>query len=216
VIKCVAGLWNGNGEDMNIGVLGGTFDPIHNGHLMMASEARAQLELTEVLFIPAGRPWLKADQQITSAGQRVEMVRLAIAGHPYYKVSTMEVERLGPTYTADTLVELKGKIESGDELFFLVGWDDLEQLPRWREPAQLIYNCFIAAVPRPGYPSPDLKALEERIPGISQRVVLMDKPEIDISASEIRDRVAKGLSIHKLVPEAVEQYIKQQGLYLRE
>ena len=201
---------------MNIGVMGGTFDPIHNGHLVVAEEAKARLELTEVLFIPAGKPWLKADRQITSAGQRVEMVRLAIAGQPYYKVSTIEVERPGPTYTADTLVELKGKIEPGDELFFIVGWDDLEQLPRWREPSQLINNCFIVAVPRPGYSLPVLNSLEESIPGISQRVVIMDKPEIDICASEIRDRVARGLSIHQLVPEAVERYIKQQGLYLRE
>jgi len=201
---------------MNIGVLGGTFDPIHNGHLMMAGEARARLELAEVLFIPAGRPWLKADRQITSAGQRVEMVRLAIAGHSYYKVSTMEVERPGPTYSVDTLAELGKRLEPGDKLFFIVGWGSLEQLPRWREPEKLIKHCFIAAVPRPGYPRPDLKALEERIPGISRRVVLMDKPEIDISASEVRDRVARGLSIHQLVPEAVEVYIKQHGLYLRE
>ena len=201
---------------MNTGVLGGTFDPIHNGHLRVAEEARARLGLTRVLFIPAGKPWLKADRQITSAEHRVEMVRLAIAGNPYYKVSTVEVDRPGPTYSVDTLAGLREQIEPGDELFFIVGWGNLEQLPHWRKPAELIKHCFIAAVSRPGCSRPDLEALEKRIPGISRRVVFVDGPEMDISASEIRDRVARGLSIQRLVPEAVEGYIKQQRLYLGE
>ena len=198
---------------MNIGVMGGTFDPIHNGHILVAEEARARLNLAEVLFIPAGLPWLKPNRTITPAEHRVEMVRLAVADKPYFKLSTMEVERSGPTYTADTLVELREQIAPGDELFFIVGWDDLAQLPQWQKPSQLVKLCFIVAVSRPGYPSPDLKSLEGIIPGLSQRVLLMDKPEVDISASEIRDRVSQGLPISHLVPEPVNRYIKQHKLY---
>ncbi len=199
---------------MNIGVMGGTFDPIHSGHILVAEEARMRLNLTEVLFIPAGQPWLKADRTITRARHRVEMVRLAIADKPYFKLSTMEVDRAGPTYTVDTLVELRGQLKPGDELFLIVGWDDLAQLPRWQKLSHLVQLCFIVVAPRPGYPPPDLKSLEEVVPGLSQRVMLMDKPEVDIRASEIRDRVSRGLSIRHLVPEPVNRYIKQHKLYL--
>ncbi len=199
---------------MNIGVLGGTFDPVHIGHLILAEEVRARLNLAEILFVPAGQPWLKVDSPISPAEHRVEMVRLAIADKPYFKLSTMEIERAGPTYTVDTIAELKARLEAGDELFFILGWDNLAELPLWREPSRLTTMCRLVAVPRLGYPLPDLKALEVSIPGLSQRVTLMDKPEIDISASAIRDRVAQGLSICHLVPEPVERYIKEHKLYL--
>ena len=199
---------------MNIGVLGGTFDPIHMGHLVLAEEVRARLDLAEILFVPAGQPWLKVGSPVSSAGHRVEMVRLAIADRPYFKLSTIEIERAGPTYTVDTIAELKAQLGAGDELFFILGRDNLAELPRWRQPSRLITMCRLVAVPRPGYPLPDLKALEASIPGLSQRVMLMDKPEIDISASAIRDRVARGLSIHHLVPEPVAGYIRQHKLYL--
>ncbi len=199
---------------MNIGVLGGTFDPIHIGHLILAEEVRARLNLAEILFVPAGQPWLKVDSPISPAEHRVEMVRLAIADKPYFKLSTMEIERAGPTYTVDTMAELKAQLGAGDELFFILGWDNLAELPQWRQPSRLIRMCRLVAVPRPDYPLPDLKALEASIPGLSQRVTLMDKPEIDISASAIRNRVARGLSIHHLVPEPVDEYIRQHKLYL--
>ncbi|MBA7558597.1 putative nicotinate-nucleotide adenylyltransferase [subsurface metagenome] len=199
---------------MNIGVLGGTFDPIHIGHLILAEEVRARLNLAEILFVPAGQPWLKVDSPISPAEHRVEMVRLAIADKPYFKLSTMEIERAGPTYTVDTIAELKAQLGAGEELFFILGWDNLAELPQWRQPSRLIRMCRLVAVPRPDYPLPDLKALEASIPGLSQRVTLMDKPEIDISASAIRNRVARGLSIHHLVPEPVDEYIRQHKLYL--
>jgi nicotinate-nucleotide adenylyltransferase len=199
---------------MNIAVLGGTFDPIHIGHLILAEEVGARLNLAEILFVPAGQPWLKVDSPISPAEHRVEMVRLAIADKPYFKLSTMEIERAGPTYTVDTIAELKAQLGTEDELFFILGWDNLAELPRWRQPSRLITMCRLVAVPRPGYPLPNLKALGASIPGLSQRVTLMDKPEIDISASAIRDRVAQGLSIHRLVPEPVERYIKEHKLYL--
>ena len=198
---------------MNIGVLGGTFDPIHNGHLLMAEEARARLNLAVVLFIPAGQPWLKVASPVSAAEHRVQMVRLAIADKPYCKLSAMEIERAGPTYTVDTIAELSSQLGSGDELFFILGQDNLTQLPEWKEPSRLVEMCYLVAVPRPGSSPPDMKALEAAIPGISQRVMLMEKPRVDISASVIRDRVGRGLSIHHLVPEPVSSYIREHGLY---
>ena len=199
---------------MNIGVLGGTFDPIHIGHLILAEEVRARLNLAEILFVAAGQPWLKVDSPILPAEHRVEMVRLAIADKPCFKLSTMEIERAGPTYTVDTIAELKAQFGTEDELFFILGWDNLAELPRWRQPSRLIAMCRLVAVPRPGYPLSDLKALEAVIPGLSKRLIVLDRPEIDISASGIRDRVAQGLSIRHLVPEPVERYIKEHKLYL--
>ena len=199
---------------MNIGVLGGTFDPIHMGHLIVAEEVRARLDLAEVLFVPAGQPWLKANNYISPAEHRVEMVSLAIADKPYFKLSTMEVERVGPSYTIDTIAELQSQLGDRDKIFFILGWDNLVQLPQWREPSRLVKMCQLVAVPRVGYPAPDLNSLEEAIPGLSQSLVLLDTPRIEISASGVRNHVARGLSIHHLVPEPVEKYIRQHQLYI--
>ena len=199
---------------MNIGVMGGTFDPIHNGHLAVAEEVRSRLDLAVLLFVPAGQPWLKMDNPVSPAEYRVHMVRLAIADKPHLKLSTVEIERPGLTYTVDTMAELQAQLGAENDLFFILGWGSLAELPQWKESSRLITMCHLAVVPRPGYPRPDLKALEALIPGLSQRVILMDEPEIDISASDIRDRVARGLSITHLVPEPVESYIKQQKLYM--
>ncbi len=198
---------------MNTGVLGGTFDPVHNGHLLVAEEVRARLSLASTLFIPAGQPWLKADSPVSAAKHRAEMVRLALADKPYFKLSTMELKRAGPSYMVDTIAKLQPKLEAGDELFLILGWDSLARLPEWQEPSRLVEMCYLVAVPRPGFPAPNVKAMEALVPGISQRVMLLKKPVIDISASVIRDRVARGLSIHHLVPEAVNRYIKEHGLY---
>jgi len=199
---------------MNIGILGGTFDPIQLAHLAVAEEVRARLDLAEIIFVPAGRPWLKANSPVAVAEHRAQMVRLAIADKPYFKLSTVEIDRAGPSYSVDTVAELQGQLGAGDELFFILGWDSLAELPLWREPSRLIQMCRLVAVPRPGHSVPDLKKLEADIRGLSQRVILMDKPEIDISATEIRKRVARGLSISHLVPEPVERYIKQNRLYM--
>ena len=198
---------------MNIGVLGGTFDPIHLGHLIIAEETRARLNLAEVVFVPAGQPWLKTNNYVSPAEHRVRMVHLAVADEPYFSLSTMEIERAGPSYTIDTIAQLKSQIGAGDKLFFILGWDNLIQLPRWHEPSRLVQMCSLVPVPRVGYPSPDYNSLEKVIPGLSRSVILLDTPQIEISSSEIRDRVARGLSIHHLVPEPVESYIKQHGLY---
>lgn len=199
---------------MKTGVFGGTFDPVHNGHLAIAGEARVRLNLEEVIFVPAGQPWLKEDREVTPAEHRVEMVRLAIASRPYFRLSVVEVNRAGPSYTVDTIVELLS--QRGDvELYLIMGWDSLAQLPRWREPGRLIKLCRVVAVPRPGSRRPDVEQLEARLPGISQSLTLLDKPEMDISATEIRRRVAQGLPVGHLVPAPVDEYIKKHQLYLK-
>ncbi len=200
---------------MKIGVLGGTFDPIHNGHLAIAEEARALLNLTQVLFVPAGQPRLRETDPVASSEQRVQMVRLALAGKAYFKVSTIEVERAGPSHMVDTIAALQKQLGSKDEFLLILGWDNLTEFPRWIEPSRLIQMCHLVAVPRPGYNQPDLKALETEIPGLSRRVILLDEPRLDISATEIRNRVSRGLSITQLVPPPVAEYIKQHKLYIK-
>ncbi len=199
---------------MNIGVLGGTFDPIHRAHIMVAEETRAQLDLAEVLFVPTAQTPLKEDSSISAAEHRVQMVSLAIADYPYFKLSTIEMDRPGLSYTVDTIARLRDELGTGYELFFIVGWDSLAQFPRWKEPSRLIQMCRLVAVPRPGYLLPDLNSLETVIPGLFKRLIVLDKPKRDISATEIRKRVAQGLSIRHLVPEPVAEYIKQHKLYL--
>jgi nicotinate-nucleotide adenylyltransferase len=200
---------------MNIGVLGGTFDPIHIGHLEVAEEAVARLDLPRILFIPAGQPWLKLNNAnaVSPVQHRLEMVRLGISGYPRFKLSALEIERSGPTYSVDTIAQLHSGLSKGDEIFFILGWDNLMQLPKWHQPERLIEMCRLVAVPRVDFPLPDLSALEKELPGITQRVILFDRPRIDINASEIRTRAAEGKSISEFVPKAVESYIKEHGLY---
>jgi nicotinate-nucleotide adenylyltransferase len=198
---------------MNIGVLGGTFDPVHSGHLVIAEEARLRFGLNKVLFVPAGQPWLKTNSKITAAAHRVEMLKRAIADNAGFELSTMEIDRPGPSYSVDTVAVLQQQSGAGAKVFFLVGWDSLSELPQWKEPARLIQLCKLVAVTRPGFSRPDLKSLEPSIPGITQSVVWLDIPPIDISSSDIRDRVAQGLSIHSLVPDKVESYIAENKLY---
>jgi nicotinate-nucleotide adenylyltransferase len=201
---------------MNIGVLGGTFDPIHIGHLKVAEEAVARLDLPRILFIPAGQPWLKLNNAnaVSPVPHRLAMVRLGISGYPRFKLSTMEIERSGPTYSVDTIAQLHSGLSKGDEIFFILGWDNLMQLPKWHQPERLIELCRLVAVPRVDFPLPDLPALEKELPGISEKVILFDRPRIDINASEVRQRVAQGLSISDFVPKAVESYIKEHRLYV--
>lgn len=198
---------------MSIGVLGGTFDPVHRGHLIIAEEARLKFSLVKVLFVPAGEPWLKTERVITQSTHRLEMVRLAIAERPYFELSTVEVDRPGPSYTVDTVEILRQQLGVEARIFFLLGWDSLAELPRWKEPARLVKLCKLVAVNRPGFSRPDLKALETQVSSITQSVVWLDIPPVDISSSDIRHRVAQGLSIHGLVPDAVEDYIRAHNLY---
>lgn len=137
MIECGVATLSGSGSRVKIGVIGGTFDPVHNGHLGIAEETRNQLALTEILFVPAGKPWLKARLPVSSVEQRVDMVRLAIASSPYCKLSTVEIDRPGPSYTVDTVTELRNQLGAGTELFFILGWDSLAELPQWHQPSRL-------------------------------------------------------------------------------
>jgi nicotinate-nucleotide adenylyltransferase len=196
---------------VNIGVLGGTFDPIHLGHLVVAEEARIKLGLREVLFVPAGQPWLKLDRNITPAAHRVEMVRRAIADNPHFKLCTLEVERPGPSYTVDTLTMLQKQLGSEARFFFILGRDTLAELLLWKEPQKLVQLCRLVVPPRLG--SKDLKHLETAIPGLRDKVIQLDMPVIGISSSEIRQRIAQGLTIRYLVPPPVSEYIQDHKLY---
>jgi nicotinate-nucleotide adenylyltransferase len=196
---------------VNIGVLGGTFDPIHIGHLVVAEEARIKVGFNEVLFVPAGQPWRKLDRNTTPAVHRVEMVRRAIADNPHFKLCTLEVERPGPSYTVDTLTMLRKQLGSKASLFFILGRDTLAELPLWKEPEKLVQLCRLVVAPRLG--SKDLKHLEASIPGLLDKVIQLDMPVIGISSAEIRQRIAQGLSVRYLVPAEVEKYITEQKIY---
>jgi len=206
---------NGRGKAVNIAVLGGTFDPIHNGHLMVADAVASKFD-AHVIFVPAGQPWLKAERRLAPVTDRLEMVRLAICGDKRYSLSTAETERFGPSYTIDTIRQMKEQIMPCDELYFVLGWDSLLGLSRWHEPKALIQMCRLIAVPRIGYGMPDTMTMERLVAGLSKRVVIMDKPEMDISSSAIRERVRTGLPLENLLPQEVGDYIKERRLYLYE
>jgi nicotinate-nucleotide adenylyltransferase len=198
---------------MKLGVLGGTFDPVHAGHIFVAEEARIRLNLDRVLFVPAGNPWLKTDREITPAVHRIEMVRLAIAKHEHFELSTVEVDRGGPSFTVDTVDELRQKTEY-TELYLLLGLDSFVELPLWKDAERLVTLCKLVVVPRYGPNLPELGEVARQLGGMSaENVVTLDSPMIGISSSGIRDRVSRGLPIDYLVPGEVERYIIAHGLY---
>ncbi|MFC1905690.1 nicotinate-nucleotide adenylyltransferase [Chloroflexota bacterium] len=198
---------------MDIGILGGTFDPIHWGHLTIAEEARQRLSLNRVIFVPAGQPWLKVDRKITLALRRIEMVRLAIIGKPYFELSTIEVDRPGPSYTADTLAFLQQKLGAGIKLFFIVGQDSFNELPEWHNPGEVIMRSRLIVFTRTDSNPTDLVSLEALVPGLKQNTTFLDITPIDISSTDIRRRATRGLSLNNLVPDAVADYILQHKLY---
>ena len=201
---------------MRVGILGGTFDPVHLGHLIVAEEARVRLRLDRVMFIPAGQPWLKEGQPVTSPKHRLRMVELAVASNPFFKVLASEIDRSGPTYTVDTLEELRRSLGEDTGLYFIVGMDALEQFHRWKEPERLLELCNLVVVSRPGHQGVEINDLVGSYPQAGERLVLLTVPRIEISSTELRRRVAEGISIRYLVPEAVEQYIMAHGLYQRQ
>lgn len=200
-------------ESTDIGVFGGTFDPIHLGHLVAAEEVRVKLDLDRILFVPAGRPWLKVDRPVSPAKHRLEMIRLAIADRPQFALSTVEVDRPGPSYTVETLELLRRQLGAEARIFFLLGSDGLPDLPEWREPRRLIQLCRLAVFARPGRPVPSLESLETAIPGLSENVVFVEVPQVDVSATQIRRQVAEGVSVRDWLPPMVEDYILTHGLY---
>ncbi|MBT9163207.1 MAG: Nicotinate-nucleotide adenylyltransferase [Chloroflexi bacterium] len=198
---------------MEIGLLGGTFDPVHLGHLIIAEEVRCKLGLSKVVFIPAGQPWLKADRVITGGEHRLAMLRLAIDSNSYFEVSLAELERSGPSYSVDTVSAMRDEYGSEVRLYFIIGPDALVELHRWKEPVRLAGLCQLIVVRRPNSRREYLEALHPVVPGISSRVRCVDVPQIGISSTEIRERVRAGVSIRYLVPPEVERYIYEQELY---
>jgi len=193
--------------------MGGTFDPPHIAHLIIAELARARLDLDKVIFIPAGEPWMKSDRIVASADERVEMVSRAISSNPAFSLSLIEVNRPGPTYTIDTIEQLSGEVGYDVGLFLLLGWDSAAELPSWRAPVRITKMARIVAFPRPGFTKPELGALGKAIPGIAERMIYMDEPYLGISSTCIRQRRREGKSVRYLVPDKVGQYIDEHNLY---
>ena len=193
------------------GIFGGTFDPVHLGHLIIAQEARERLGLRQVLFMPAGQPWMK-DRAITPAPHRLAMLQLAVEENLAFAISRIEIDHPGFSYTAETLARLSVEMP-GERFFFFLGWDALVGLPRWKDPQKVLGLAEMVVFPRAGYPGPDLPYLERLLPGVGKRLHLMEGPLIQISSTEVRRRVREGISIIYLVPRAVEEYILEKGLY---
>jgi nicotinate (nicotinamide) nucleotide adenylyltransferase len=193
-----------------LGLLGGSFDPPHYGHLIAAQEVGWQLQLDRVLFLPARQNPLKRGEPSSAAEHRCAMVSLAIADNPLFALSRLDLDRPAPSYTADLLRAL----ESRDaELFFVVGADILPELPRWREPGEILRLARLAVINRPGAPEPDPAAVDAVLPGSAGRIDVVRGPGVAISARELRQRVRSARPIRYLTPPAVERYIAEHHLY---
>lgn len=189
-----------------VGVMGGTFDPIHHGHLVAASEVAASFDLDTVVFVPTGAPWQKTDRQISPAEDRYLMTVIATAADPRFSVSRVDVDREGPTYTLDTLRELHAEHREAGELYFITGADALAQLLSWHQVDELFALAHFVGVTRPGHVLAD--------PGLPPgEVSLVEVPALAISSTDIRARVAEGRPIDYLVPEGVARYVSKRGLY---
>ena len=201
---------------IHIGVIGGTFDPIHYGHLVIAEEVRAALNLTEVVFIPAAQPPHKAGHAITEVRHRVAMLELALASNAHFSISRVEIERTGLSYTVDTLRTLRERWGTNTALSFIIGWDSLEEFHTWHKATEILTEVtHLVAVRRPGYEEDHEynQVLEQRLPGILQRLLVVQAPQLEISATDLRQRVAEERPIKYQTPEGVETYIKENGLY---
>lgn len=195
-----------------IGVFGGTFDPIHIGHLILAVEARHQLQLDSVFLAPAGDPPHKQACPISPLHHRLAMCRLAIADEKAIEISLVDAKRPGPHYTSDMLRVFLGQFGERAQVFFLMGLDSLRDLATWHEPEWLVQNCRLAALRRHEVEI-DWAGLEEAVPGVRERVVILEMPELEIASSDLRKRVRAKQPIRYQVPRAVERYIYAQGLY---
>jgi nicotinate-nucleotide adenylyltransferase len=194
-------------EHARLGVMGGTFDPIHNGHLVAASEVASLFQLDEVIFVPTGRPWLKAPRAASPAEDRYLMTVIATASNPRFSVSRVDIDRPGPTYTIDTLQELHDQYGWQAEIFFITGADALAQILSWRDTDELFRMAHFVGCTRPGHTLAD--------PGLpSGRVSLVEVPALAISSTDCRERVRQGKPIWYLVPDGIVQYINKRHLYV--
>ena len=192
-----------------LGVMGGTFDPIHYGHLVTAEEALVQYSLDGVVFVPTGRPWMKQDRSVSPAEDRYLMTVIATASNPRFQVSRIEIDRDGPTYTVETLRALADEHPDA-ELYFITGADAMLEIFDWKEPNEALDLAHFIAATRPGY---DLARFESRTPTRHPNVSVMNVPALAISSTDIRDRVRGTRPIRYLVPEGVKTYIDKAGLY---
>jgi len=196
--------------------MGGTFDPIHYGHLVTAEASRAGFGLAEVVFIPSGNPPHKRDRSVTPPEHRYLMTVLATSTNPFFRVSRTEIDRVGPSYTVDTIEEIRAEVGPETLIYFITGADAVMELMTWNRPQEILEQCELIAATRPGYPPADIRRLHEAIPTVSAaRVHTLEVPALAISSSDIRRRVQGGEPIKYLVPETVEQYVLKSGLYLR-
>ncbi|GAA1282529.1 nicotinate-nucleotide adenylyltransferase [Saccharothrix xinjiangensis] len=192
-------------SNRRIGVMGGTFDPVHHGHLVAASEVQARFGLDEVVFVPTGQPWQKSERQVSPAEDRYLMTVVATASNPGFSVSRVDIDREGPTYTVDTLTDLSAA-HPGADLFFITGADALEQILSWRRADRVFDLAHFIGVTRPGYELDDTHLP----PGA---VSLVEVPAMAISSTDVRTRTAAGLPVWYLVPDGVVQYISKRRLY---
>jgi nicotinate-nucleotide adenylyltransferase len=192
-----------------VGVMGGTFNPIHIGHLVTAEEALYAFSLDEVIFVPAGQPWQK-DRDVAEAEHRYLMTVIATASNPHFRVSRIEIDRPGPTYTVETLRALRAEIGEA-ELYFITGADAILQILSWKDPEEVLAEARFVAATRPGY---DLDRLEKELPqGLEDRVHIFEIPALAISSTDIRRRVREGRPVRYLLPEGVARYIEKARLY---
>ena len=198
---------------MRLGIFGGTFDPVHNGHLLLAEQCREQCRLDQVWFIPAGIPPHKLARALASGKARAEMLELAVAGHDSLRVDRRELDRSDPCYTVETLAGLKAE-DPTRELFFLMGADSLAEFPTWREPRRIVELAQLAVVNR-GIAAPlDLDPMRGLVgESLASRIHFVTIPTVDVSSSDIRRRIGEGNSIRFMVPRSVECYIETHGLY---
>ena len=202
--------WSSGGtRQLRLGVMGGTFDPIHHGHLVAASEVQARFALDEVVFVPTGEPWQKADRRVSQAEDRYLMTTIATASNPRFSVSRVDIERPGPTYTVDTLRDIRAVRGPEVELYFITGADALSKILTWKGVEELFDLAHFVGVSRPGVAlgEADIAHLPE------ESVTLLEVPALTISSTACRQRVAEGLPIWYLVPDGIVQYIAKRGLY---
>ena len=198
---------------MRLGIFGGTFDPIHNGHLMVAQECRDRLSMDLVLFVPARLPPHKQARPLTAPYHRMAMVRLAIDSNPGFETSSIELGRPGPSYSVDTLRQLRQYQPEDTEMFFIMGADSLNELASWHDPAGLLAICKLVVVSRPGATAVAPSRLDSLHPGADERVIALQVPGLDIASSDLRRRVTAGKTIRFQLPDEVIAYIESNNLY---